>query len=318
MGVIDSLSAGYRYLGWRLYLLVIPVLLDLLLWFTPRLSVAPLFEQAARLYADPALTKGMPSDVIDLIQQGLMRTGQGSNLLEVLVNNSLLHMPSLLVMLGPLSGAVIRNIAEPMTAIGFSLLFGLLGLLLGVIFIDWLAQYLPIGAAPRPAAIGEFIGVVLRHWFKLVLFVIVSILCVIVLYIPISISATLLMLFSPTLGVFMLVIMTGMLFVLYFYMYFVPAGLIMDNLGLRAAIVQSFRLVRANFWSTVGFFLVTYLINGGFVLIFDRLAIYQPFGTLAAILVNAYIGTGMALALLIFYRTKLLRAAGELVAGGQL
>ncbi|MCX6044878.1 MAG: hypothetical protein NT075_07175 [Chloroflexi bacterium] len=318
MGVIDSLSAGYRYLGWRLYLLVIPVLLDLLLWFTPRLSVAPLFEQAARLYADPVLTKGMPSDVIDLIQQGLMRTGQGSNLLEVLVSSSLLHMPSLLVMLGPLSGAVIRNVAEPMTAIGLSLLFGLLGLLIGVIFIDLLAQRLPIGAAPKPVAIGDFIWAVLRHWFKLVLFVLLSVLCVIGLSIPISISATLLMLVSPALGVFMLVSVTGLLFVLYFYMYFVPAGLIMDNLGLRAAIVQSFRLVRANFWSTIGFFLVTYLINIGFVLIFDRLAIYQPFGTLAAILANAYIGTGMALALLIFYRTKLLRASGELVAGGQI
>ena len=315
MGVIDSLSTGYRYLGWRLYLLVVPVLLDILLWFTPRLSVAPLFERAARLYADPVLTKGIPVDVIDMVQQGLARAGQSSNLLEVLINNSLLHVPSLLVMLSPLPGVVIRNIAEPMTAVGFSVLFGLLGLLFGVIFIDLLAQRLPIGATPKTLAVGDFMLIALRHWFKLILFVIVTALCVIALYIPISISATLLMLFSPALGVFMLVIMSGLLFVLYFYLYFVPAGLIMDNLGLRAAIVQSFRLVRANFWSTIGFFLVTYLINGGFNLIFDRVALYQPLGTLAAILANAYLGTGMALALLIFYRTKLLRASGEFVKG---
>jgi hypothetical protein len=318
VGVIDSLSAGYRYLGWRLYLLLIPVMLDLLLWFTPRLSVAPLFEQAARLYADPGLTKGIPVDVIEMVQQGLTKAGQSSNLLEVLVNSLLLHVPSLLVLLSPLPGVVIRNIAAPMTALGLSVLFGLLGLLLGVIFIDLLAQRLPIGAVPKTLAIGDFIVIMLRHWLKLVLFVIVAVLCVIALYIPVSISATLIMLFSPALGVFVLVLMSGMLFVLYFYLYFVPAGLIMDNLGLRAAIVQSFRLVRANFWSTVGFFLVTYLINGGFGLILDRLALYQPFGTLAAIVVNAYLGTGMALALLVFYRTKLLRASGELTVGGQL
>jgi len=318
VGIIDSLSAGYRYLGWRLYLLLIPVLLDLMLWFTPRLSIAPLFERAARLYADPTLTQGLPADMITMVQEGLTKTGQGFNLLDFLVNSSLLHVPSLLVVLGPLSGAAIRTIGDPLRALGLFVLFSLLSLWVGVLFIDLLARQLPVGAGDKTLSFQGFMLSSLRHWFKLVLFVILTTVCVLVVYVPVSISATLIMFLSPGIGLFVLLLLSGLFFVLYFYLYFVPAGLILDNLGLRAAVVQSFRLVRANFWSTVGFFLLTYLINGGFGLLFERLATYQPLGTLASILVNAYLGTGMALALLIFYRTQLLRTTGELLPGGQL
>ena len=316
VGVIDSLSAGYRYLGWRLYLLLIPILLDLLLWVTPHQSVAPLFEGMARLYNDPALAQNIPPDIVTMIQSSLTEIGQGSNLLAILVNGTLLHVPSLLVMGTPWPTVVSHNITSPGVAVGLALLFGLLGILIGVIYLDLLAQQLPIGAGAKPRTLGNLMGMMLRHWFKVVLFTIVTIIGLLAIYIPISIGATLVMLFSPALAILLLVFMSGLLFVIFFYLYFVPVGLILDNLGVRAAIVQSFRLVRVSFWSTVGFFLLTYLIEAGFGLLFERLVAYQPMGTLAAIIANAYLGTGMALALLIFYRTQLLRMTGELTLGG--
>ena len=54
MGIIDSLSAGYRFMTRKLGLILIPVALDLLLWWLPRFSVAPLFQQAAQFYSDAA------------------------------------------------------------------------------------------------------------------------------------------------------------------------------------------------------------------------------------------------------------------------
>jgi len=318
VGVIDSLSAGYRYLGWRLYLLLIPVLLDLLFWLSPPISVAPLFTWMANLYNDPSLTQGLPTDMVTLIQNGLTELGKGSNLLAILANGALLHVPSVIVAAEPLFKGAGLNISSPFTAIGLTLLFALLGMLIGVIYLDLLVRELPIGAGAKPASVGRLLLTMLRHWFKLTLFSIVLAVGLVALYIPVSIGATIIMLFSPSLAVLLLVFVSGLLFVVFFYLYFVPMGVIMDNLGVRAAIVQSFRLVRVNFWSTIGLFLLTYLIDTGFGLLFERIVNYQPLGTLAAIVANAYLGTGMALALLIFYRTRLLRMTGEFTLGGEL
>ena len=257
MGVIDSLSAGYRYLGWRLYLLLIPVLLDLLFWLSPPISVAPLFTWMANLYNDPSLTQGLPTDMVTLIQNGLTEVGKGSNLLAILANGALLHVPSVIVAEEPLFKGAGLNISSPFTAIGLTLLFALLGMLIGVIYLDLLARELPIGAGAKPTSVGRLLLTMLRHWFKLTLFSIVLAVGLVALYIPVSIGATIIMLFSPSLAVLLLVFVSGLLFVVFFYLYFVPMGVIMDNLGVRAAIVQSFRLVRVNFWSTIGLFLLT-------------------------------------------------------------
>jgi len=321
VGVIESLSAGYRYLGWRLYLLLIPLALDLLLWLAPQVSVAPLLQAIGRFYASMTTVDGIPPDMVEWSRQladGLMNAGDQSNLLGLLINSSLLQVPSGLVALGPGSSIAIWTIADPMVALGLALVFSLLGLLIGVFYIGLLAQQLPIGAAPKVPTLLPFVRLSLRQWFKLILFVVLVVVGLIAIYIPVSLSATLVLLFSPALGVFVMLLLSGLSFVLFFYLYFVPAGLIMDNVGLRTAIAQSFRLVRTNFWSTLGFFLLTSLISTGSSLLFDRLALYQPLGTLAAMAANAYIGTGLALAFLIFYRTQLLRATGDLTLGGQL
>ncbi|MDQ3249402.1 MAG: hypothetical protein M3Q45_09405 [Chloroflexota bacterium] len=315
MGIIDSLSAGYRYLGWRFYLVLIPVGLDLLLWRTPRLSVAPLFEQLADLYTGMAAVEGVPPDVTELARQMspvIAGAGEETNLLAMLVNNVLLHVPSILAVISPLPGVAPRQLADPWLALGLAGLFALLGLWIGAIYLNLLAQQLPIGTGVKQPAVAALVGTSVRHWLKLLLFVGVVCFGLLAIYIPMSISAGLILFFSPFFSSLLVLLLSGLIFVLLFYLYFVPAGLILDNLGLRSAIGQSFRLVRTHFWSTLGFFLLTNLISAGFGLLFNQLAVYQPLGTLTAIVANAYIGTGLALALLIFYRTHLLQNAIEL------
>src|SRR5436189_1326939 len=101
LGVIDSLSAGYRFLGRRLDLLIVPILLDLLFWLCPRLSLAPLFKQAGELYSQASSTQGLPQDMVTQTTALLAQVGEQSNLLNVLAN-SWLHVPSLLADIPPL------------------------------------------------------------------------------------------------------------------------------------------------------------------------------------------------------------------------
>jgi len=309
VSIIDSLSAGYRFLTKRLDLLLIPLCLDILLWMVPRLSVVSLFDRAAELYLETATFSTLSDEMVTLIEQaaqGISTVGQNSNLLNLLVNSTLLHMPSLLVVLQPLAGVQLQDITEPYTVAGLALLFALIGLLIGVIYMGLMARYLPIGALPKAMDWPDFISRVLRHWWLLIVWVVVVILLLLILLIPIALIMMLVSLISPGLASLLTVFASSIIMILFFYLYFVSAGLILDNLSLYHAVAQSFVLVRNRFWKTLGFIILTSFISLGCGLLLDQLAIYQPIGTLAAILLNAYIGSGLVMALLIFYRTQLI------------
>ena len=50
MSIIDSISTGYRFVSQRPALLLLPLLLDALLWVLPRWSISPLLARLADFY----------------------------------------------------------------------------------------------------------------------------------------------------------------------------------------------------------------------------------------------------------------------------
>ena len=309
-GVIDSLSAGYRFLGRRLELLLAPILLDLLLWLGPRLSIAPLFHQAAALYNEAANVEGMPPDMAAMstqVAELLNQSGDSSNLFAMLVNSSLLHVPSLLTSIAPLSSRAVMEVSNPLAAFLLFVGFSLLGVLIGVIYMNMLARTLPLGSGPKLVSFGEFAGVVLRHWVMVLVYVALLVLALLIGSIPVGLATALVSLISPALGSIIVVLLSGVVLVLFFYLYFVTAALIMDNLPVHRAIVQSFVVVRTNFWATLGFIVLYYVITIGFALIMANLVQMTPVGTIIAILLYAYIGSGLTMSLLVFYRTRILK-----------
>lgn len=310
MGVVDSLSAGYRFLGKRLELLLVPVLLDLLLWLAPRMSIAPLFRQLAALYTQAAQMEGIPAEMTEMSRQAaevVELLGENSNLLELLVSSSLLHVPSLIATLGPISQGRILEIANPLAAIALSGGLSLVGLFLGVVYMNMLARTLPIGGAPKAQGVGEFLRAAVRHWLMVLLYLILMVALLTIGAAPALLAVAVLNLVIPALGQFLLVLFSGAVLVLFFYLYFVTAAVVMDNLPVHLAMIQSFALVRNNFWATLGFVVLYNVISAGIALLMRQLTGWMPVGTLAAIAINAYIGSGLTMALLVFYRTRLLK-----------
>jgi hypothetical protein len=313
LSVIDSLSAGYRFLGRHIEILIVPILLDLLFWLGPRLSIAPLLESVAAFYRQASTVEGMPSDMVQLSDQmatALLQSGESSNLLGVLANTSLMHVPTLLAGSAPISARAVIEVQSPTAALFLLVGFSLLGVLIGVVYMNMLARTLPLGDAPKPATFGEFMGVILRQWGMVLLYVALIVVLLLVGSIPITLAVTLFSLVNPLLGSLVLMLLTGIFLVLLFYLYFVTAAMILDNLPVHRAIVQSFVLVRNNFWATLGFVLLYNVITLGFAYIMANLAEATPVGTIAAILIYAYIGSGLAMGLLVFYRTRILKQDG--------
>lgn len=317
MGVIDSLSAGYRIVGRRLYLLVIPIALDLLLWWVPRLSVAPLLDRLAAFYEEAMLTDALSGELAQMAEQAavlLREMGRSSNLLNMLVSNSLLHVPSILVVTEPVREAAALPIENLLVACGLTLILSLLGILIGVIYLGLLAYHVPIGEGEKTADPARFLQISGRRWLSVILFVFLTIFILFALYIPVTIAIALAALVIPVLSSLLILLLGGMTFLLFFYLYFVVVAIIVDDLSIFDALMCSVRLVRANFWSTLGFVVLVNLISLGFALLLSPFVRQPPLGTTAAILSSAYIGTGLSMALLVFYRSQLLKMQGDSAA----
>ena len=314
LGIIDSLSAGYRFLGYRFSLLLVPVLLDLFLWVGPRLSVAPLLDRVANFYANAGTVEGMPAEMVDLSAEFSRILGEfsaGYNLMEFLVNSSMLHVPSIMVMTGPMPGAALIQISSVGVAFMVAIVLVAIGLLLGVFYMSLVARHLPIGHGPNTMTWPEFASSVFRNWLLLILLVVLLALFLVALYIPVSVGIALVALVSPAFSSTLALFLGLLSALILFFLYFVPVGLIMDSLPLRTAVVQSVQLVRGRFVTTLGFFLLTSLIMVGVGLILSNIAAFAPWGTISAILLSAYLGTGLVMALMVFYRSQLLRLSEE-------
>ncbi len=126
--------------------------------------------------------------------------GQGFNLLKGLVSSDAAARAQpagrWCAVLAPLP---VIAMTTPGEALVWWLLFGLLGLLLGVVYLTLLARRLPIGgmAGARPA---EVAVAVLRHWLQVCGFVVLVFLALVAIYVPISLLVGLIMVFSPALA----------------------------------------------------------------------------------------------------------------------
>ena len=310
MGIIESISTGYRFVSQRPALLLLPLLLDALLWVLPRWSISPLLARLADFYTgladDPQLAEGSPFDLAQM-SEVLEVVGQSSNLAQFLVNSLLYHVPSLLATLPGIKGTHPSVEVDSIGAAGLlSLLFGLAGLLIGATYMNLLARNLPIGEAQKALSINILAGRIVRHWLRTIGFLVFVTLGLMMIYIPGVIGVTVLALISPVLGSGALFLFGGLILVVLLYLYFVTTALVLDDLAIGHAVRRSIHLVRKNFWHTLGFVLLTTLISTGMGLLFRQVTQWHTLGVAFATLGNTFIGTGLAMSLLVFYRTRIL------------
>ncbi len=174
------------------------------------------------------------------------------------------------------------------------------------IYLGLLARRLPIGGMANkdwPA----FAAATFRHWLQVIGFALLLALGLLLLYVPISLIVGMIMLVSPAIGSTAAAIAGTLTVVVFLYLYFVTPAIVMDSTGIGEAVLRSVRLVRENFWATLGLIVLTNFISLGVGLLLMQVASLNNVGAVIAVLVNAYVGTGLAMALLVFYRTRFLK-----------
>jgi hypothetical protein len=331
LGVIDTLSAGFGLINRRLWLILLPIALDLFLWYGPRLSIAPVAQDALRAFnrsladtADQPLPVSRPSpETVKESQVGIaqyldslgrsnftaLHSVQGSNFAQVpTLSGSLEWLDIVLHEDAYARASGDRDAALQLTSLpallAVSLLLALAFLLAGSLYYLALALATE-GTEPKvrygPTA---FIGRVFLGWLRLIgYFALLGLVLVIVLT-PATIAVLAVAIFSPELAALLLTFVSSALVAWpLMFLFFVVPAMFASDVGPLRGIIYSYKVVQLNFGAAVRFIAVVLILSLGLPMAW-RLVLQFPLAGPVGILSNAYIATGVTAGGILFYRDR--------------
>lgn len=311
LGIIDSLSAGFAIVNKRLWLLLLPVLLDVTLVIGPGISIAPVVDEGvARFQASTLAQTGQDQAANDSSEESLSQmVKQSAEALGAFRETNLLgilawQLPSLVsatssTPLPKLRGAIAAEVAGGWTLLGSTLALALLSLLGVSLYLTIIAQALRVEAFSA----GRLLRNTLRGWLRFCLFFAALLL----IALPSSGALILLLATASLFGAGLLSLVSSLVLAVVltasFYLFFVDDAIFFLRVQPLQAAWCSANVIWRNFWSALCFVLLVNLIHAGIPLAW-RLIIENPFGLAAAILGQAYIATGLAAAGMLFFSQR--------------
>jgi hypothetical protein len=154
------------------------------------------------------------------------------------------------------------------------------------------------------------------NWLRLIGFYALVLVGVLAIGVPVMLLSALVSLVLPPLGTaLMLVFWSALIWVMVFLFFFVMGAIFVSDLSPLQAARSSVEVVQRNFWSSLGFILLTYLIGAGTVLMWGAVR-ETPALFAIAVAGNAFIWSGLTAAAMIFYRDRAKGSQrGRLAAG---
>ena len=304
LGVIDSVTAGFDLVNRHPWLVAVPVLLDLLLWWGPRLGIAPLMTDFLRATATAGLDMSPDyAQTMEAARQSLSDMAQEVNLLGLLAAG-FVGVPSL-IGVSVLGRDLLEGAAPAFQVTSWLVLFPLILLLLlasvwiAALYLVPLAQTVRGGALSRGAMARALwvAGWRLTVWLGLLLAILV------LAGAPVMFVLGLVMLVSANLASFGMGLLWIAVLWVGLYLFFVVQSITVGGVGVFRSIWNSLNVVRWNLSSALGLVILVNLIQRGLPLAWQSLAT-EAWGMPIGILGNAYVGTGLMAASMIFYRER--------------
>jgi hypothetical protein len=292
MGIIDTLSAGFRLVFRRPWLAVVPLLIDLGVWLGPKLSMSMIVEQmlasltswSAGLAGSDQTVSEAVGNMVDVLQETVART----NLLGLLAWNSL-GVPSVGARLPIQASDRVIQISQFWQLVVIETAILAVGLLLASAYLLLIGR----NVSGQTLSMRGFAGTIVEAWARLALILVV-----------IGVGVASASLASAILGPLSLIVFIGLMWIL-LYISFFPQAITLAGHKPLPAILSSYWVVRTSLWPTLGLLLLVNLLDTGLALVWQRLMGTASLGMLLAIIASSLIGTGLTAALFYFYRDRL-------------
>lgn len=272
----------------HLYLLLIPITLDLFLWLGPRLSAAPLITPFIASPGDAA-------------------SGAALGLSQEIANVNLIALLSVVIPSAVNSNQVLFATSGPL--LGTLNTWGQLALAASLLIAFGVA----VGAVYRAAAVqgilrptwtrGGFVSTLTTRGprygaFLLLIGGLGALALFAVSFLVLGLSSL-----SPAVGGLASLLVTGFAFWLFFLFWMADSAIFVTGVGPLEALVRSAQVARLYFWPSAGLFLLTRGVGLGMIQLWSRIgesAVALP----AAIFINAYIATGLTVAAMLYFRDR--------------
>ncbi len=292
-GVIDTIGNAFAALSYRPYLIAIPVLLDLYLWIGARLSAQPLADQIERW-----IESGPSSNPAAL--ESVRTFGQQFDLFSLLTltTPTLITDTTQVARLGGPNPSIIGVVWWMIPILMFVLT--LVGIGIGMLYLTLIGYMVQgerlslSGLVPRTA----------RNILRMYGFILVVLGIIMLVGLPVLIGGGIV---SQGIGV-NLMPMLAMLLTLsaiwgVFLLFFSQDAIVVSNATPIQAIRLSYGVVRKNFGPALVFVGAYVLIRSGMPAALQVLT-GTGWGVPLAVILNAYIATGLVAAGMMFYRDR--------------
>lgn len=306
--LMDSFVAGFNLVSNHLYLVLMPMGLDVLLWLGPRVGVSELLERRFLTWTRQ-VGELSPSALSSLVtfQTLVMDAARQQNLLSIL-STLPVGLPSMMAWKGgrqtPFGAAWDVQLASEGGAALFCLGCVLVGLALGCIYFSLLARMTAF-SLPRwrwRLVVGQFLQSLILMAIFLALLLLAGVPALLLLMVAASLSV-------EVAGFFVILLAAGAVFLL-FPLIFTVQGLFVTGLAAADALYMSMILVRRCLPGVGLFVLMALLLAQGLDMLWKSSA-SDSWLMLMGIGARAFIYTAILAASFIYYRSGLMMLAQQ-------
>jgi hypothetical protein len=300
--LIPSFAAGFNAVANNIYLILLPILLDLLLWFGPHLRLKQMLLPFVNDTVASVREMSTPEtrQMLTGIEQVWTAFLEQYNLLSTLTTFPV-GVPSLMAsqspLLTPVGSPTFVEINGPFAAMGLWLLTLVIGLALGSLYFSIVAR----STAPEP---NEPLQLALLGWQTLQVAVLVIVLFAIfiLMFLPAIFITSILSLLSPVLASVALLGMSFIAIWLLIPLIFSPHGIFALRQNGLSAMLTSARMVRFFLPGTGLFLLIAVVLYQGLGALW-RTPPDSSWMALVGVVGHAFISTALLAASFIYYRS---------------
>jgi len=259
--IIQALLDGFNTIANRPFLILLPVLLDLFLWFGPSWRVDDYFQPLIQgLFESPFFSSPEYSELFDSLKEIWEEITTNLDLAFSL-HTLPIGVPSLMVskppFINPFGNAPVINLRTELQIIMVWLLFVLTGYLLGSLYFRNIS--VNVITAGEDNTLNQF----LKTFSQIILMPIILVFILIILTIPALFLFTLINFISPTISQF-LMIAGGFAFLwILMPLIFTPHSVFLFKQNLIPAMMTSIRIVRTSMGKTAWYLLLCVLLIEG-------------------------------------------------------
>ncbi|UCE00154.1 MAG: hypothetical protein JSV42_05390 [Chloroflexota bacterium] len=302
--LIGAIRSGFDAITRHIILILFPIILDLVLWAGPRLKLTSLIQSTAdRFFTLYSLQDPGMAEFIQPLQAVWSEFAEQFNMLALLRTYPV-GITSLLVAQLPINSPVGVLTSWEINTLGSAflafILVGLIGICLGTLYFQVVAQAAIIGDISWREAVNQWPWASLQMFFLTALWIVFLLL----ITIPGSFLVSLVLLSGFSYAQCALIIFAAVIFWMILPFVFSPHGILINRQNFLSSVKISANLIRRTLPTTILFIIAVFLISKGLDILW-RAPLETSWLLLIGILGHAFITTALLASSFVYYQDAL-------------